>query len=256
MPKWRMGNVQLGIFTLTSFSILLLSCVSAPVETAPQSVQAAWFSTVPQTRPVQAVIDDVTSQSLDVVMRTGVDYLSGRMPSNAKVAVVSVLSPTENLSNYIIDTAVMYLVNQDKFAVIERSELGALHKEQMYQASGEVSDKTAVSIGQQLGVQVIITGAFMEAGAQYSLRLKALDVETARILGTQMYQVQSDQTLAALLKPSAQPTKAPAKTEAPKEQPKQTVIQGDVNITTNNNTTINGDVYVNKPDWFDPDLWR
>jgi len=234
---------------------LLVSCASAPVGTTPQSVQAAWSSTVPQTRPVQAVSDDIAPQSIDTTLRVGVDYLSGRMPSNTKVAVVSAQSPTENLSNYIIDTTVMHLVNKDKFSVIERSELDALQKEQMYQASGEVSDETAVSIGHQLGVQVIITGAIIETGDKYSLRLKAFEVETARILGTRIYQVQPDQTLTALLKPSLHSTPVPAKTEAPQESPKPTVIQGDVNITTNNNTTINGDVYVNNPSWFNADEW-
>ncbi|GAB6390842.1 MAG: CsgG/HfaB family protein [Treponematales bacterium] len=224
-----------------SLSILILSCASVPVRTAPQSAQTTSEDTVPQI--------------LNTALHVGVDYLSGRMPSNAKVAVVSAYSPTENLSNYIIDTAIMHLVNKDKLTVIKRSEIGALQKKQMYQASGEVSDETAVSIGHQLGVQVIITGAIIEIGDKYSLLLKALDVEAARILGTQIYHVKRDQTLTALLRPSAQSAKTLEKVEAPKEPPKQTVIQGNVNITTNNNTTINGDVYVNKPDWFNPDKW-
>lgn len=31
---------------------------------------------------------------------------------------------------------------------------------------------------------------------------------------------------------------------------RQVVIRGDLNITNNNETTINGDVYINKPDGF------
>jgi hypothetical protein len=232
--------VRIVVFAF-SLAILLLSCASAPPSTAHL--------------PVQVTNADTAPQSLDAVMRLGVDYLSGRMLPNAKVAVVSAQSPTENLSNYIIDTAVMHLVNKDKFAVIERSELDALQKEQMYQESGEVSDETAVSIGHQLGAQVIITSAIIETGDKYSLRLKALDVETARIIGTRIYQVQPDQTLTALLKPSSQSKSVPVKTEVPQEPPKQTVIQGDLNITTNNNTTINGDVYVNKPEWFNADTF-
>jgi hypothetical protein len=81
----------------------------------------------------------------------------------------------------------------------------------------------------------------METGGRYSLRLKALDVETARILGTRMYQVKNDTALAALLRP------APEKEQNASQQ---TVINGSINITNNNTTTINGDVYVNKPDWF------
>jgi hypothetical protein len=200
---------------------------------------------------VVSTVTLISVKLISVTLSAGVVYLSGRMLPKAKVAFVSAQSPTENLSNYNIDTAVMYLVNNDQFTVIERSELDALQKEQRYQASGEVSDETAVSIGHQLGAQVIITGAIMEMGDKYSLRLKALDVETARILGTRIYPVKSDQTLAALLKPSPQIEKVLTKTETLPEPPKQTVIEGDVNITTNNSTTINGDVYVNVPKNFE-----
>jgi hypothetical protein len=173
----------------------------------------------------------------------------------------------------------MHLVNKDKFSVIERAELPVLQKEQLYQTSGEVSDETAVSVGHQLGVQVIITGSFIATGSRYSLRLKAIDVETAQILGTRIYPVERDQTLISLLTPpQAQPSvkakeetpppknvqpqtvinsdiKAKEETPPPQNVQPQTVINGDVNITTNNDTTINGDVYINKPNWFDPDEW-
>jgi TolB-like protein len=234
------------LFTLVLSNVFFLfSCATTPEVS--QSIQPA---PVQQIRTVGTVNVDNESQNLDTVICIGVDYLSSKLPLNTKVAFVSVQSPAENLSNYIIDTAVMHLVNKDRFTVIERSELAALEKEQLYQMSGEVSDETAVSIGHQLGVRVITTGAIMETGNRYSLRLKAIDVETARILGTRIYQVVPDQTLTALLKPSPQPSQITVKEEQTKEPPKQTIIQGDVNITTNNNTTINGDVYVNKPDWF------
>ncbi|GAB6390633.1 MAG: CsgG/HfaB family protein [Treponematales bacterium] len=204
---------------LLGFSLpLLLSCASAPFPRA-------------GTAPL----------GLDEALSLGVDYLADKLPPRAKVAVVSARAPAENLSNYLIDTAVMRLVNKDRFTVIERAELDALQKEQAYQASGEVGDEGAVSLGHQLGAEVIVTGAVMETGGRYSLRLKALDVETARILGTRMYQVKNDAALAALLRP------APGKEQNASQQ---TVINGSINITNNNTTTINGDVYVNKPDWF------
>jgi TolB-like protein len=195
----------------------------------------------------------VTAYNIDRTISVGADYLSGKLPIHTKIAFVSMHSPSKNLSEYIIDTMLMHLVNKDIFLVVERSELNILQQEQIYQASGEVSDEEAASIGHQLGVQVIITGAIMETGSRYSLRLKAIDVETAQILGTRIYQVEPDQTLTALLTPLPQTSKTPVKEEQTKEQPKQTVIQGDVNITTNNNTTINGDVYVNTPNWFKKD---
>jgi hypothetical protein len=212
-------------FVVLAFCIPLLwcSCVSAP---APHPGA------------------DSVPDSLDGSVRSGADYLAEKIPARAKIAFVSMQSPADNLSAYVIDTAIMHLINKDMFTVIERSEITVLQKERNYQLSGEVSDETAVFIGHQLGAEVIITGSLMETGGFYSLRVKALDVKTAQILGTRIYRVAPDRTLTALLTPPE-----PAKTDPPPQKaPSQTVINGDLNIINNNTTTINGDVYVNKPE--------
>ncbi|MDR2479598.1 MAG: CsgG/HfaB family protein [Treponema sp.] len=241
-----MVKVLVLIFFLIT---ILLSCASAP-----KSTQSAQMMPHPQQ---SIALSDKENQplNLDSAVSTGAEYLSGKLSIHTKIAFVSMQSPAKNLSEYVIDTMIIHLVNKDKFFVIEREELPALQKEQLYQASGEVSDETAVSIGHQLGVQVIITGSLMETGSRYSLRLKAIDVETAQILGTRIYPVERDQTLIALLTPPPPLAKPKEEVPPPKNIPPQTVINGDINITTNNNTTINGDVYVNKPDLFDPDEW-
>jgi len=78
-------------------------------------------------------------------------------------------------------------------------------------------------------------------GDKYALRLKVINVETAQIIGTNILQVKSDRTLTALLEPPKD------ETPVQNNEKQTTVIQGDVNITNNNNTTIQGDVYVNMP---------
>jgi TolB-like protein len=237
------------LFYVSILITLLLSCATTPRQ-APNTQIVSNPS-----RQIMYPAQETATYNINNALASGTDYLSGKLPAHTKIAFVSMQSSTKNLSEYVIDTIIMHLVNKDKFSIIERAELPALQKEQLYQVSGEVSDETAVSIGNQLGVQVIITGSLLETGNRYTLRIKAIDVETAEILGTRIYLVERDQTLMALLNPSSQTKNVPVKEEQSKEQPKQTVIQGDVNITTNNNTTINGDVYVNKPDWFDPDTF-
>jgi TolB-like protein len=230
--NYGMKNIAL----LFGLPLLLFSCASVP-------------------RPAQGAGIPVQSSSpgnLDAAVREGAEYLAEKIPPRAKIAFASMQSPTDNLSAYIVDTAIMHLANKNIFTVVERSELVVLQKERNYQLSGEVSDETAVSIGHQLGAEVIISGSLMEAGGFYSLRLKVLDVKTAQILGTRMYRIGQDRTLTALLTPTAP---GPVKTEQPQQTPPQTVINGDINITNNNNTTINGDVYINKPNWFDPESW-
>jgi TolB-like protein len=219
MKKWKMGIVKSAL-SISSALLLLSACNSTPVTDA---------SPAAYSRPA-IVLDNALLESSR--------YLSARIPARSTVAVLFMQSPAENMSNYCLDGIAMHLVNQEKLAVIERSELGLLQQEQRYQLSGEVSDETAVSIGKQLGTQYIITGSLLPLGDAYSLRIKAIHVETGQIAGTQRYQIRKDRALLALLE---QPTPA-VKQEAP-----QTVIQGDVNITNNNITTINGDVHINMP---------
>ena len=187
-----------------------------------------------------------TEMSLDDIILEGSKYLGTRIPVKSKIAVLSIQSPKANLGNYVTDCLSMHLVNQEQFVVIERSELDSVQKEQKYQLSGEVSDETAVSVGRQLGTQIIVTGSIMPLGDNYSLRLKVTNVETAQIIGTQMYTVKPDNVLISLLNSPDQNTDETA------DETKKQVHIDNVNITNNNTTTINGDVYINRPSWFDP----
>ncbi|MDR2718338.1 MAG: CIA30 family protein [Treponema sp.] len=67
-----------------------------------------------------------------------------------------------------------------------------------FQLSGEVSDETVQSIGKKLGAQTIISGAITAIGNAYRLRIRAISVETAQILGMQNVDVAQDSRLAAL----------------------------------------------------------
>jgi len=67
-----------------------------------------------------------------------------------------------------------------------------------FQLSGEVSDATAQSVGKKLGAQTIISGAITAIGDSYRLRVRAISVETAEILGMQNVDVAQDKRIAAL----------------------------------------------------------
>lgn len=53
----------------------------------------------------------------------------------------------------------------------------------VFQLSGEISDNSAVSIGRWLGANIVITGEIVNVNRNQVLTLKAIDVETARIVG-------------------------------------------------------------------------
>jgi curli biogenesis system outer membrane secretion channel CsgG len=48
--------------------------------------------------------------------------------------------------------------------------------------SGDVSDESAVSIGQMLGANIVIIGSITETGRNQRLVLRALDVRTSEII--------------------------------------------------------------------------
>jgi len=67
--------------------------------------------------------------------------------------------------------------------VIDRSELDRLRQELNLQYSGEINETTAISAGKFLGVDIIVTVSVDREGESQRLRLRALDVQTAQVVG-------------------------------------------------------------------------
>ena len=72
----------------------------------------------------------------------------------------------------------------NRFTVVDRATLDKIRQEQKFQLAGEVDDKTAVSIGKFAGAKVVVTGSVSGSGDMRRLRLRALDTQTARVLGS------------------------------------------------------------------------
>ena len=66
--------------------------------------------------------------------------------------------------------------------MVDRRSLEAIYMERNFQLSGYVDDDTIVSIGNFLGADVVITGSITGENDFRRLRVKALDVKTARLL--------------------------------------------------------------------------
>jgi hypothetical protein len=73
-------------------------------------------------------------------------------------------------------------VNKGYF-ITDRSQLDRLRREQNFQMSGEVDDATAVSIGKFAGADIIVTGRVDGEGNLRRLRLRALNTQTAQVVG-------------------------------------------------------------------------
>jgi hypothetical protein len=118
---------------------------------------------------------------LDTAIREAAAQMGENLPGGTKVALVSVASSSAQFSEYVISRLEAALVSGKKLVVVDRANLDKIREEQGFQASGEVDDDSAKSIGKLLGAGAIVTGAFANLGDVYSLTLKAINIETATV---------------------------------------------------------------------------
>jgi curli biogenesis system outer membrane secretion channel CsgG len=129
----------------------------------------------------QTPLRDQTSGIAGAIAAVG-DDLMENLPENAIIAVLSVAAREQNDASLVISELEYMLVNSKRFKIVDRKSMDEVRVEKDFQMSGEVSDASAVSIGQSLGANIVIIGSITESGATKSLSLKALDVETSEIV--------------------------------------------------------------------------
>ena len=108
--------------------------------------------------------------------------ISETLPNSSTIAVLSIYSSDSNASEYIIGELEYNLVNSGIFRIVDRRRLDQIRNEQNFQLSGDVDDNSAVSIGNMLGANIVITGEITGSGSNQRLIIKALDVRTAQII--------------------------------------------------------------------------
>jgi TolB-like protein len=117
---------------------------------------------------------------LDRAIETAGQDIKTNLKPESVIAVFSCYSPSERLSEYIIEELSVYLVNTRTFSLVERKYLDEVRKELNFQFSGEVSDESAQSIGKMLGAQYIIIGSFERSAKYWTLRTTTIGIETAK----------------------------------------------------------------------------
>ncbi|MDR1399352.1 MAG: penicillin-binding protein activator LpoB [Treponema sp.] len=123
----------------------------------------------------------VAESQLKTITDRAYEILSGNIPENAALAFISTSSGNNDREEFIVDELVMKFVNSSKYNVVDRKTLDIIRKEQNFQLSGDVNDDSIVSIGHLIGAEIIITVGINNDGMVNYLRIKALDVETAKI---------------------------------------------------------------------------
>jgi hypothetical protein len=104
------------------------------------------------------------------------------VPVRSKIAIVYITALDRSTTDYIAGELEYIWVNEG-YIITDRSQLDRLRREQNFQMSGEVDDETAVSIGKFAGANIIVTGRVDGEGSLQRLRLRALDTQTAQVVG-------------------------------------------------------------------------
>jgi hypothetical protein len=120
--------------------------------------------------------------SIEGALERAVEEVSSNIPAKSRIAIININASDIGVQNYVISQLEVFMLRKN-FVLFDRSELDRIRQEQNFGMSGEVDEKTAVSIGKFANVNVIITGRVDGSGEYRMLNLRALDVETGQLVG-------------------------------------------------------------------------
>ena len=132
--------------------------------------------------------------SLAEAIEQSAEKIAADLPAGSRVAIVAWESPSNGLSDYLMEELTGALVDR-RMEVADRQNLEYVYRELDLQMSGEVSDESARSIGKFLGADLVITGQLTELGGPYRYRASAIHVESATRDSVTRLDVKGDEAL-------------------------------------------------------------
>ncbi|GHV13123.1 hypothetical protein FACS189491_07510 [Spirochaetia bacterium] len=130
-------------------------------------------------------IDSARQQAVPHILPRALQSLMGTLNNADTIAIVGVTYGSHELSQYVADE-LEYTLMDNNFILVDRGTLDKIRQEQHLQLSGEVDDATAVSIGKFVGAKTVIVGTITGRGDIARLHLRALNTETAQVVGSAM----------------------------------------------------------------------
>jgi hypothetical protein len=107
--------------------------------------------------------------------------LIAALPAGSRISLFHISKSEIDRTDVVIREITPLLMNSS-ITVLERENAALLDAEKQFQSSGEVSDDSYVSIGQMLGVEIIVTFSITGSGHLRKLTVKSVSVETGQIL--------------------------------------------------------------------------
>ncbi|AEF86307.1 hypothetical protein TREPR_0995 [Treponema primitia ZAS-2] len=136
---------------------------------------------------------------LDDAILDAVDFFVSDLPSGSTIVVTNFEAENKELSDFIIQELLVAFSNTKRVKVVERSRLELLQSELNFNMSGSVSDETVQGIGRMMGAQILFSGSIGQYRDMYRMRVQAIVIETAEVIGIRTINIKYDPTLTGLL---------------------------------------------------------
>ena len=107
---------------------------------------------------------------------------SSNLPLMVGVIDFEVNQVSDSDARTIAERLRIYLGRSEVFQVLERRQMEEILREQGFQLSGACdTDECVVQVGRILGARKMVAGSVSKVGKVYSLQIRIVDIETARI---------------------------------------------------------------------------
>lgn len=124
-----------------------------------------------------------TGQVVDAAIEEVVLDLSGKSLAIKSLAVWQIQSKTAGVDVEVIRRKLISrLISLTKFRIIDRQRLEKLLKEQSLSLSGSIDRRSAVEIGNLIGVEGFINGYVSAENNRFHLSLSLIETETGEII--------------------------------------------------------------------------
>jgi TolB-like protein len=151
-----------------------------PAEAVPQAVVGGALAV-----PVDASVGESTTALADAVAN-GYSKL-GRSAAFHRVAIpyfkeLGADVTERHLGQLMAELLAAELSQREPFVLVERERLDQVMREHRLKDLGVVDESTAAQFGRVLGAESLISGTVAEAGANYVVTVRQIDVESGRVL--------------------------------------------------------------------------
>jgi hypothetical protein len=151
---------------------------------------------------------------LDEAIEVAATEIELKTTAGAEIAVAKITAPADSIGDYLADELSGCFSRRGILVALAReADLRFADAEHQFQMSGLVSDASAVGIGHYLGAKVVISGTF-DCYANFSqLRLRAVDVETSRLVASPSLRIRNNDVVLTAITAPLKDVKAPAISE-------------------------------------------